>query len=523
MSTSLGYRIDRHPIGQSFFVEEVTGIFVTKIDLFFKSKSTTAPVCLQLRPMVNGFPSTDIVIPGSVVYVNSSSVNVSDDATSATSFVFEEPVYLKGLRDYAIIVITNAADYQIFAAQIDEFEIGTTAGRVAKNPALGSLFYSQNGGTFTASQEQDLTFEIFRAEFSSNIGTVRMHNAELPMKLLGTDPLTTTSGSNQIQVFDPGHGFIVNDTVRITGFDSAQSIGGITAANVLGPRTITAVDWSGYKFTAGASADSDDVSGGIDVKVTKNIPWSIYYKNTQALVPPQTSYYGSMKKTSGKSFAGTETAYQKENNFFSSYSNDTIHTDVANVVANTAIETSELGANVKSLEVEYDFVSENNFVSPMIDLQRSSITLIDAIIDRQDSAASTGFNAPLTFVDETSSRGGSAAAKHITKAITLVEPAVGLNIAFAANRRPGTDIQVYFRTATSDEKIEDQSFILTPEVSNNPEDEDPFIFRDYRYLPGGQGGQLNEFTKFQLKIVLRSTNRAKAPVLRDLRVIALSV
>jgi hypothetical protein len=311
--------------------------------------------------------------------------------------------------------------------------------------------------------------------------------------------------------------------VRITGFDSAQSIGGITAANVLGPRTITAVDWSGYKFTAGATADSDDVSGGIDVKVTKNIPWSIYYKNTQALVPPQTSYYGSMKKTSGKSFAGTETAYQKENNFFSSYSNDTIHTDVANVVANTAIETSELGANVKSLEVEYDFVSENNFVSPMIDLQRSSITLIDAIIDRQDSAASTGFNAPLTFVDETSSRGGSAAAKHISKAITLVEPAVGLNIAFAANRRPGTDIQVYFRTATSDEKIEDQSFILTPEVSNNPEDEDPFIFRDYRYLPGGEGGQLNEFTKFQLKIVLRSTNRAKAPVLRDLRVIALSV
>ena len=523
MTTSLGYRIDRHPIAQSFFVEEVTGIFVTKIDLFFKSKSTTAPVCLQLRPMVNGFPSTDIVIPGSVVYVNSSSVNVSDDATSATSFVFEEPVYLKGLRDYAMIVITNAADYQIFAAQIDEFEIDTTAGRIAKNPALGSLFYSQNGGTFTASQEQDLTFEIFRAKFTSDIGTVRMQNAELPMKLLSTNPLTTTSGSNQIQVFDPGHGFIVNDTVRITGFDSAQSIGGITAANVLGPRTITAVDWSGYKFTAGAAADSDDVSGGIDVKVTKNIPYSVYYKNTQALIPPQTSYYASMKKTTGKSFAGIETAYQKENNFFSAYSNETIHTDIARVVANTAIETSELGANVKSLEVQYDFVSENDFVSPMIDLQRSSVTLIDHIIDRQDSAASTGFNAPLTFVDETAARGGTAAAKHITKSITLVEPAVGLNIAFAANRRKGTDIQLFFRTGTSDETLNDKGFVLTPEVSNNPEDDDPFIFRDYRYLPGGQGGQLEEFTQFQLKFVLRSTNRAIVPAIRDLRVIALSV
>ena len=130
MGTSLGYQIDRHPIAQSFYIEEDTGCFITKVDLFFKSKATNDPVCLQIRPMVDGFPSTDVVLPGSTVYVNGSSVNTSDFATTATSFVFEEPLYLKGNRDYAIVVITNSKDFEIFIAQIDEFEIGTTAGRV---------------------------------------------------------------------------------------------------------------------------------------------------------------------------------------------------------------------------------------------------------------------------------------------------------------------------------------------------------------------------------------------------------
>ena len=524
MGTSLGYQIDRHPIAQSFYVEQDTGCFITKVDLYFKSKATSDPVCLQIRPMVDGFPSTDVILPGSVVYVNGSSVNVSDQATTATSFVFEEPLYLKGNRDYAIVVITNSPDYQIFIAQIDEFEIGTTAGRVAKNPALGTLFYSQNGGTFTPSQEQDLTFEIFRAKFdTSTEGAAILQNAELPLKLLDIDPITVTKGSNSVTVFDPGHGFVVNDPVRIEGVDSASNIGGITGPNILGPRIITAVDWTGYTFNAGASADSDGIGGGIDVKVTKNIPFSIYFKNSQQLNPPQTAMASALKLTTGKSFAGTETPYQKSNDFVHSRSNITLYTRKAHVVANSAIETSELGANVKSLEAQYSFQSLDDFVTPMLDMQRSSITLVDALIDRQDSSASTGFNAPLTYVDETAARGGSAATKHITKAVTLINPAVGLKIAFAAQRPPGCDFQVYFRTATSDQNIEDQGYTLTPEVTNNPIDENLVIFRDYQFLPGGDGGQLEEFTKFQIKIVMRSTDKSKQPFIKDLRVIALSV
>jgi len=55
---SLGYKRNKNPIAQSFFVDEVSGIFVTKINLYFKSTfSPTAnlqlPVYMHLRPMRN--------------------------------------------------------------------------------------------------------------------------------------------------------------------------------------------------------------------------------------------------------------------------------------------------------------------------------------------------------------------------------------------------------------------------------------------------------------------------------------
>ena len=60
--------------------------------------------------------------------------------------------------------------------------------------------------------------------------------------------------------------------------------------------------------------------------------------------------------------------------------------------------------------------------------------------------------------------------------------------------------------------------LVSGELSNNPN-----IFREYRYLIGGQGGSLTAFTKYQLKIVMRSTNQALVPRFQALRSIALSV
>jgi len=523
MTTSLGYNISRNPIAQSFYVDQPSGCYVTKIDLYFSAKGSTAPVMMQLRPMVNGFPSTSEIIPSSTVYVNTANVNTSADVSLPTTFEFEEPVYLRGLKDYALVCTTTDPSYKIYIAQIEEYEVGTTASRVNRNPALGSLFYSQNGGTFSPAQNQDLTFEIYIAEFTATDGIVCTKNAALPMKLLNEDPVQTTGGSTTVRIAHKGHGFLVNDPVTILGMDSSATIGGLATTQIMGSKVISAVDWTGYTVTAGAAADSDDFGGGVNVKASKNIPYSVMYLNEQTLTPQNTFIDTQMKGTTGKSYAGTETAYQKEADFRTVSVNKTEYKPRAYVVANTDIETSELGSNIKSLEVYTTMTTRNNKVSPMLDLQRASATLIDYQVDRQDSASTTNFNVPIEFVAETNATGGSSASKHITRVIKLVEPAVGLKILLAANKPNGAFFDLYFRACKADEDLRKVNYTLATTSSNNPDEPDRFTFREYEYLIGGTQGTLPEFDQFQIKIVLNSTDRSKVTRIKDLRTIALSV
>ena len=164
--TSLGYQVNKQPIAQSFYVDEPLGVYCTKVDLFFAQKDAALPVQIQIRPMVNGFPSGSDIIPGSTVVLPSGSVNVDTigPELTPTTFTFQEPIFLKGTQDYALVVIADSKDYQIYIAEINEFTFGSTERRVNKQPTLGSLFYSQNGVTFTPSQNQDLSFKLYQAK-----------------------------------------------------------------------------------------------------------------------------------------------------------------------------------------------------------------------------------------------------------------------------------------------------------------------------------------------------------------------
>ena len=44
------------PLAESFLVESAGGLMVSSIDLFFKTKSDSLPVSIEIRNMVNGYP-----------------------------------------------------------------------------------------------------------------------------------------------------------------------------------------------------------------------------------------------------------------------------------------------------------------------------------------------------------------------------------------------------------------------------------------------------------------------------------
>ena len=150
------------------------------------------------------------------------------------------------------------------------------------------------------------------------------------------------------------------------------------------------------------------------------------------------------------------------------------------------------------------------------------MTFIENSIDKQDETSTDGYNVPISWVDETDPYNGSSASKHITSVATLAEEAVGIKLFFAAYRPSTGNFKVYYRTSTDDETIRDLPWELVSASTTVPSDES-FVFREYEYLIGGEGGQLPAFTSFQLKIVMESTSTSYIPVLKDLRAIALAV
>lgn len=524
---SLGYKLGKSPIAQSFFIDDAKGIFATKIQLYFKRRfNATAdlqlPINIHIRPMRNGMPSDVEIIPGSTVYVDYNFVNTSTDGTAATDFVFDEPIYLNGLTDYAIVVYAETPEYEIFIAEIDETVVGSASARVNLNPNTGSIFYSQNGATFTPNQKQDLKFNLARARFNTGTGTVKLKNASVPRQLLNNNVLRTFAGDSDVRVHTINHGLQVNDTVSISG---AAAVGGFTTGQLNGDHTITKIDAGGYEFKiTGDVADSDAFGGGDEITATKNIPYSLVWPNMAMMKPNNTAISAKYKGTSGKSFAGVETPYNVDADFTAiNLNKNNIALDRNYVIAADSIADAEIAIGASTAEMELTIGSTDNFVSPVIDLQRSSLTLIDNVIDKQDSAATSGFNVPMNFVSETTPSGGSTAAKHITTVTTLAQSAVGLKVLLSANRPKAAGIDLYYRVSSESELINTKNWVKIDPETNNPSDENTAVFREYEYLIGGKGGQLKSFIKFQLKIVMTSTNSAKVPVIKDLRTIALSV
>ena len=98
------------PIAQTFKVNPASGIYATKVGVYFSAKAdaTDFPVQLHIRPTINGVPDNSRILENSVVFKASSAITTSADATTETTFVFEEPVYLEGGKEYAICLLSNA-------------------------------------------------------------------------------------------------------------------------------------------------------------------------------------------------------------------------------------------------------------------------------------------------------------------------------------------------------------------------------------------------------------------------------
>jgi len=164
------------PIAQTFYINEpengVAGVYVTSIDLFFKSKSPIFGIQVQIRQTENGNP-TKFIVPHSIKTLPSASVNVSDDASVATNFLFKSPLFLQSQNSYAIVIIPDGGnpDYLIWTAELapGTLDISTNS-PIKTNNDTGTLFISSNDIQFTSVPSEDIKFVIYTAAFKSSQG-----------------------------------------------------------------------------------------------------------------------------------------------------------------------------------------------------------------------------------------------------------------------------------------------------------------------------------------------------------------
>jgi hypothetical protein len=227
-------------------------------------------------------------------------------------------------------------------------------------------------------------------------------------------------------------------------------------------------------------------------------------------VPAGTSIDISAKFTTGRSVSGNEVKYQKDDKY--SRVTPGINTEFRNprIIANTSLETSNLGGGVKSADVKINLLSSNDYVSPFIDLERISLSLVQNCVDDINARP------PVNERDETQpwmgvSNGGS---RHIMTPVSLSDDAVGIKIDFDVNLPDASStFDFYYRTSVSSDDILNKTWIKTPIVQNVTGNTNEYS--NQSILIGGQNGSLEPFNQFQSKIVFNSTNMSTSASVRN--------
>ena len=171
-----------NPIAQTFIVSEpqsgVDSVFVTAVDIYFKTKSDTNGIQVQIRETINGIPTNKVVPYGSKI-LNSSDINISDTASTATKFTFDTPVVLSTNEQYALTIspLGGDPDYNIWIAELGENDVDNPEIKIYRNNQLGSMFISSNDMNFIQMPSQNIKYTLYTAEFTASTGNAVFKNS----------------------------------------------------------------------------------------------------------------------------------------------------------------------------------------------------------------------------------------------------------------------------------------------------------------------------------------------------------
>jgi len=513
------------PLAETFLVNSdqyPQGIMLSSVRVCFKTKDVTAPVRLQIRPVINGYPSSSVIYPYADVTLTPDKVNTCvipsiEDSAKYTQFTFEVPVFLLP-GEHCIVLLSNSIGYETFVAEKDQVNLASSA-KISKQAYTGSFFESQNGSTWTAEQNIDMMFSLQKKVYTNNYGYAyfevdmsnRTSNSVFDlMQVMSTDVvLSNTSIDYEFisQQDETGttHGFLPfipnNDYKMVDGF---------------GRRVLNTVSGNAtFVLRTAMQSSNPDISPMVDITrlnllAIENRINNLGLSNSDIVVANvgqnmQDGIY-SLSLSGGGGTGATASA---------------------NVVGG-------------KLNRAWIVSSGSGYTtSPTINLFASN-----AITASGYSGAicvGTSANGASVIVNgEDKKEGGNAKVRYLTRKVQLASGFTAGDIrVYLSAYKPGlSNIYVYgkFLSPGDAESFNDKNWNLLTQINNsNFVSSDEADYRELTFAPGTNGVVTNQitytnstgsqtftdFATFAVKVVMTGQSTVDVPKIKDLRIIAL--
>ena len=469
-------RLRGDPLAQTFWaslgeVEAVQGCFLSKIDLFFKTKDPLLGITVDIVKVINGYPS-DEVLPFSKSHKRAADVNTSDDGQTVTTFTFQSPVYVAAEQEYAIRIIPDQSNpnYDIYVAKTGQQDISTSRA-VSKDSHDGSLFLSTNASTWEANLDEDLKFTLYRCEFSTGTGIATLKNPDLEFLSVNTINGAFKQGE---------YVYAVNASAQTTGTVTISTSNNI----VTGTGTSFDTEYAAGQYITFANNTNQDVvqinsvtnstslilkgypsiSNTDGIAAYHTVTGKVHYfqNDTEAnelIIKNPTSTNSTFKLSATMDVIGVESGANcnivsvdnKEMSFFEtlmskitpSYTslemyvqantasgtngNTLFRTDERNYFGNVAIVHSKSNDLSKKMSTNFVLDTNNKHVSPVVDVKPISLLTYKNLINNSTT-------------NEHLRGQGSSSAKYITKTVQLAEGLDGEDLrVYLTAYKPGKD------------------------------------------------------------------------------------
>ena len=341
---------------------------------------------------------------------------------------------------------------------------------------------------------------------------------------------TVSSDGKTITVATSGRG--AESTTEATHASGATvecyNLDGIPLTDLNKTHTSVSCPWlDTYMLHTTGVANEGIRSGGDLVFATQNVQFETLTPSISVMDMPETLITASVNTTSATSIGDGSTSvdqasFVNDGKYVPVTLNDLNQFDNPRMICSEVNELAKLNGD-KSFTMRIDLSTDKTSLSPVVDLDRCSlITTTNRINEWPGGPDPYGQQSQIDTTQDVSTLpfGDQNDAVYITRLARLIRESRSLRIDFQMSRPPESTVRIYYRAfkAGTNEDVDSIGWTLMElplQYDSSPSEE--VLWKDYYYEVSG----LN-FNAFQIKIVMRSSNQARVPLLADLRCIALA-